>query len=265
VTAPAGARPVALVTGASAGIGAALAREFAADGYDLVLVARRADRLRTLADALAAAHGVTAHVLQADLADPAAPEAIFAALEEQGLELTALVNNAGYGVPGELAESGWVRHRDSLQVMVRAPVQLAYLAAPGMAARGRGYILHVASLSALLPPHAGGTLYYPIKSFLLKFALAHGEELRPHGVRVTAVCPGFTHTEFQEAAGGSTEKVEMPGFLWMTAEAVAKQGYRALMRGRPVCIPGLVNQVLYLVFKYMPDGIGRWLVRVTGG
>lgn len=257
-------RPVALITGASAGIGAAFAWEFARHGYDLVLVARRADRLRALAGEIDQAHGAAAHVLPADLSDPGAPQQIAAEVAARGMAVAALVNNAGYGVPGELAETDWARHRDSLQVMVTAPVHLAYLLAPGMAARGHGFIVNVASLAGLLPPHAGGTLYYPIKAFLLKFSLAHGAELRPAGVHVTALCPGFTRTEFQQAAGGSVEKVDMPDFLWTDAEAVARQGYLAVMRGDPVCIPGWVNRMIYRAFKYLPDSVGRWLVRVTG-
>lgn len=258
-------RPVALITGASSGIGAAFAREFARQGHDLVLVARREERLRSVASELAAAHGVTAHVLPADLADPAAPEMIVADLAARGIEIDALVNNAGYGVPGPLAASDWARHRDCLQVMVTAPVHLAYLLAPAMVRRGRGHILHVGSLSGLLPPHAGGTLYYPVKAFLIKFALAHGAELRPAGVRVTVLCPGFTRTEFQQAAGGTVEAVRMPGWMWSDPDEVARQGYRALMHGDPVCIPGLVNRLIAALFKYLPDRTGRWLVRVTGG
>jgi len=257
-------RLTALVTGASAGIGAAFAREFARNGFDLVLVARREERLAELAGEMAGTYGVRTHVLPADLSRPEAPEEIFAELAARGIRIDALVNNAGYGVPGDLDEVDWTRHRDCLQVMVTAPVHLAWLAAPGMVRRGRGYIVNVASLAGLLPPHAGGTLYYPVKAFVIKFSLAHGAELRDAGVHVTALCPGFTHTEFQEAAGGTVEKVEFPRFLWMDAEAVARQGFRAVMRGDPVCVPGWANRVIAAAFKYLPDRVGRWLVRVTG-
>jgi len=261
---PGTGRPVALVTGASAGIGAAFAREFARNGFDLVLVARREDRLRALAREIEPAHGVRVHVLPADLADPGAPQQVIAAVREMSLPLAALVNNAGYGVPGELGDSDWARHRDCLQVMVDAPVHLAYLAAPEMAERGQGFIINVASLSAFLPPHAGGTLYYSVKAFLLKFSLAHAAELRRSGVHVTALCPGFTRTEFQTAAGGTVEAVTMPDFLWMDAAEVARQGYRAAMRGDLVCVPGWINRMIVLLFKYLPEGVGRWIIRMAG-
>jgi short-subunit dehydrogenase len=264
VTGADGDRLTALVTGASAGIGAAFAREFARNGFDLVLVARREDRLKALAAELEAAHPIRAHVLPADLSRPEAPAEIFQALAGRGLRVDALVSNAGYGVPGLFHEVDWPRHRDCLQVMVTAPVHLAWLAAPEMARRGKGYILNVGSVSGLLPPHAGGTLYYPVKAFVIKFSLAHAAELRGTGVHVTALCPGFTHTEFQEAAGGTVEKVDFPKFLWMDAEEVARRGFRAVMRGDPVCVPGFMNRLLVAVFKYLPDRVGRWLIRVTG-
>jgi short-subunit dehydrogenase len=253
----------ALVTGASSGIGAAFARVFAANGFDLVLTARREGKLHALAQVLAQDFDVATHVVPADLANPQSPQQIFDQLQLMHLTVDALVNNAGYGIPGCFDESDWVRHRDYLQVMTVAPVHLAHLAAPGMVQRGYGRIVNVGSLSGLLPPHAGGTLYYPVKSFIIKFSLAHAEELRGSGVKVTALCPGFTRTNFQQASGGSVEAVTMPDFMWMDADAVAAQGYRAVMRGQPVCVPGWPNKVLAGLFKYLPDGVGRWLIRVT--
>lgn len=254
----------ALVTGASSGIGAAFAREFAAHGFDVVLTARRQELLEALARELEQAHGIAAHVVAADLADPAAPETIFAQLAERGIAVDALVNNAGYGVPGLYNDSDWRRHRDYMQVMMTAPAHLAYLAAPAMVSRGFGRIINVGSISGLLPPHAGGTLYYPVKAFIIKFSLAHGAELRGTGVYVTALCPGFVRTNFQKASGGTVEKITMPQVFWMNAEVVAKRGYRAVMAGDPVCIPGWADRLLVALFKYLPDGIGRWLIRVTG-
>jgi len=257
-------RPVALVTGASAGIGEAFAREFARNGYDLVLVARRKERLQTLARDLERDFGAAARVLASDLSRPEAPAEIFAALKNDAVEVEALINNAGYGVVGQFNESDWRRHRDYLQVMITAPIHLSYLLAPEMAERGRGFIINVGSVSGFLPPHAGGTLYYPAKSFLIKFSLAHGAELCDSGVHVTALCPGFTRTEFQQAAGGTVETVKMPGFLWMRADQVARQGYEAVIRGDPVCIPGFYNRMIVRFFKYIPDTLGRWIVRITG-
>lgn len=257
-------RPVALVTGASAGIGEAFAREFARNGYDLVLVARRKERLQALASDLEREFAAATRVLVSDLSRPEAPAEILAALKNDAIEVEALVNNAGYGVVGRFNESDWSRHRDYLQVMVMTPTHLSYLLAPEMTQRGRGFIINVGSVSGFLPPHAGGTLYYPVKSFLIKFSLAHGAELRDSGVHVTALCPGFTRTEFQQAAGGTVETVKMPGFLWMDADEVARQGYKAVIRGDPVCIPGFYNRMIVRFFKYIPDAVGRWIIRLTG-
>ncbi|MBL6952153.1 MAG: SDR family oxidoreductase [Alphaproteobacteria bacterium] len=253
----------ALITGASSGIGAAFARVFASHGFDVVLTARRERRLRELARELEQAFAITTHVVTADLADPAAPEHIFDDLRARGVHVDALVNNAGYGVPGYFDQSTWQRHRDYLQVMTVAPVHLAHLAAPAMVGRGYGRIINLGSLAGLLPPHAGGTLYYPAKAFLIKFSLAHAEELRGTGVQVTALCPGFTRTNFKQASGGTVEAVSFPEFLWMDAEEVAAQGYRAVMDGVPVCVPGWFNRVLAALFKYLPNSLGRWIIRAT--
>jgi short-subunit dehydrogenase len=254
---------VALVTGASSGIGAAFARVIARNGFDLVLTARREKQLHAVARNLEKAFAVKTHLMPADLADPNAPQRLFDDIQATGLRVDVLVNNAGYGMPGFFNEADWENHRDYLQVMAIAPVHLSYLAAPAMVERGYGRIVNVGSVSGLLPPHAGGTLYYPVKSFLIKFSLAHGEELRRAGVYVTALCPGFTRTDFQRASGGSVEAVTMPDFMWLDADKVAAQGYRAVMRGDQVCVPGWGNRALVGLFKYLPERIGRWIIRAT--
>ncbi|MDH3242771.1 MAG: SDR family oxidoreductase [Alphaproteobacteria bacterium] len=259
-----GAGRVALVSGASSGIGKAFAHILACNGFDLVLTARREQQLRALAQDLEATFATKTHVMRADLTDPTAPRRLFDDIAAADLHVDVLVNNAGYGMPGFFNDTAWDSHRDYLQVMAIAPVHLAYLAAPAMVERGYGRIVNVGSVSGLLPPHAGGTLYYPVKSFLIKFSLAHGEELRRAGVHVTALCPGFTRTNFQQASGGSVEAVTMPGFMWMDADVVAAKGYRAVMRGDPVCVPGWANRALVGLFKYLPEGIGRWIIRATG-
>lgn len=250
-----------LVTGASAGLGAAFARQLAAEGRNLVLVARRRERLERLATELRMAHGVAVAALAADLADPCAPERLAAATRAAKIRVAGLINNAGFGVPGRLTEIPWPRHRATLEAMAAAPVRLCHLYAPGMAIRGEGMILNVSSLAALLPPHAGGTLYYPVKSFLLQFSLALGEEMRRDGVQVTALCPGFVATEFREAAGGSVESVQAPRALWMSPEEVARRALRAVRRGDAICIPGRVDRLIALAFKLMPAALGRRLVR----
>lgn len=250
-----------LITGASAGIGRAFSRAFAQRGYDLVVVARREGPLQEMADALASAHKVAVTAIPADLSDPGTPDRLWRELAERGIEIGGLVNNAGFGVPGALSEVDWARHRTCLEVMVVAPVHLTQLFAPAMVRQGRGAIINVASLSALLPPHAGGTLYYPVKSFLYQFSLAMREELRPGGVHVTALCPGFTETDFQKAAGGTVESITFPRWMWSEADVVVEAAIAAVDRNKAVCVPGLVNKVIAAAFKLMPGPLGRWLVR----
>ncbi|WP_171060606.1 SDR family oxidoreductase [Poseidonocella sp. HB161398] len=259
--APGSPRPVALVTGASSGIGAGFARALAARGHDLALVARREAPLREVAGTLERAHGIRAHCLPADLARPGAPEEIAAGLAARGLAACLLVNNAGFGVPGMLCDVPWERHRATIEVMAAAPVRLCHLLAPAMMAARSGRIVNVSSLSALLPPHAGGTLYYPVKSFLLQFSLAFHAEMRPHGVHVTAVCPGFTATGFRAAAGGTVESVAVPRWLWSEPADVAAAALRAVAANRPVCIPGLFNKMVAVAFKLAPAALGRRMVR----
>ena len=251
----------ALITGASAGIGKAFAEMFAKRGIDIVMVARRRERLEDLAAELRDRHGVDVIVWDGDLAKPETPELLFKALQDEGVTVDVLVNNAGFGVPGDLVDVEWSRHRNCLEVMTAAPVRLTHLFAPGMIERRKGSIINVASLSAVLPPHAGGTLYYPVKSFLLQFSLAMREELRPHGVKVSAVCPGFTETDFQLAAGGTVESVAFPKALWSKPEDVAEAAIAAVRANKPICIPGLVNKVIAVFFKLAPGAVGRWAVR----
>ncbi|MCA6287971.1 MAG: SDR family NAD(P)-dependent oxidoreductase, partial [Phenylobacterium sp.] len=185
-------RRLALVTGASAGIGAALARSLAARGYDLALTARRRERLDALADEVRLRFGVEALVLPEDLADPAAPARLLAAVDAAGRDVDVLVNNAGYGLPGVFAETGWQEQADFLQVMLHAPTELSHRVIPGMTERRFGRILNVASLAGLLPGARGHTLYAATKAYLVRFSQSLHLETRPLGVHVSALCPGFT-------------------------------------------------------------------------
>lgn len=252
-----------VITGASSGIGFAMARAFARRGWNLVLVARREAPLIKAADDLRHAFGVQVMVLPGDLADPEAPAKLWQEIRDKGIRVGGLVNSAGFGVPGQLCDVAWERHRTCIEVMATAPVHLTYLLAPAMIAQGGGRIINVSSLSALLPPHAGGTLYYPVKSFLYQFSLAMREELRPGGVHVTALCPGFTETNFQKAAGGTVESVAMPRWTWSRPEDVAEAALNAVERNKAVCIPGLVNKVIAIAFKLLPGPLARKLVHGT--
>ncbi|MCA0869977.1 SDR family oxidoreductase [Seohaeicola saemankumensis] len=250
----------ALITGASSGIGQAFAEEYAKRGLDLIVVARKADPLQLLADRLGAQHGVTVTVMPGDLTDPETPLRIFDQLSARHINVDILVNNAGFGVPGNLCDVAWPRHRDTIEVMASAPVRLCHLFAPAMQKRRSGRIINVASLSAFLPPHAGGTLYYPVKSYLAQFSLALRAEMKADGINVTALCPGFTHTGFQDAAGGTVESVAIPKWMWSDANDVAQAAIRAVERNKPICIPGVFNKAVAVFFKIMPGAVGRFIV-----
>ncbi len=250
----------ALVTGASAGIGAALARTFAEQGFDLVITARRADRLEALADELRAAHGHAVRVVVADLADPGAPAALYAEVTGAGIEVDALVNNAGYGLTGAFVDAPWDAHRDFLQVMVTAVADLTHRFLPGMIARQRGWIINVASVAGFAPPAPGHTLYGASKSLLIKFSQSLALEVRRHHVNVTALCPGFTYSEFHDVNGMRPQVSRFPKWVWLQADQVAREGYDAVRRGQTVCINGFHYRALVQLLRYLP----QWLVERAG-
>ncbi len=251
----------ALVTGASAGIGKALAEVFARNGFDVILTARREDRLRELGSALEAKYRVKAHVIAADLADPSACEKLVTEIKTRGLRADALINNAGYGVPGSYAGTAWKDQRDFLQVLVTAPCELAHRLIPDMVARKKGYIVNIASVAGLIPGSAGHTLYGASKSFMVQFSRSLHLELEASGVHVTAVCPGFTFSEFHDVTGNRAQVSKMPPYMWMTAEAVAAEGYAAVMRNKAVHVNGWINKGIVLIAKYVPDQIGLMIMR----
>lgn len=252
-------RPLSLVTGASAGIGAAFARELAARGHDLVLVARRAERLHALARELRERHGARAHVIPADLADPSAPRRLTDELQTKGLAVDWLVNNAGYGVPGTFEASAWQVHADSLQVLLTAPTELAWRLLPGMRARGHGRIVNVASLAGHVPGSAGHTLYAASKAFLIKFSQSLALENRHLGVHVCALCPGFTWSEFHDVTGTRALVGKLPRFMWQDAETVVREGIEAVERGEAVHVTGRVNRAIKALAKLTPDRLALWL------
>jgi len=251
----------ALVTGASAGIGKAFAEVFAKNGFDLILTARREERLEALAAELSGKHGIKASVIAMDLADPTGAERLVAEIKTSGLKVDALVNNAGYGVPGNYAASSWKDQKDFIQVLVTAPCELAHRLLPDMIARKKGYIINIASVAGMIPGSAGATLYGAAKSFMVQFSRSLHLEQEANGVHVTAVCPGFTFSEFHDVAGNRAEVSKMPEFMWMTSEAVANQGYDAVMRNKPVHVNGPVNKGIVLLAKYLPDQVGLMIVR----
>ncbi len=247
-------RKLALVTGASAGIGMALARTFAANGYDLALTARRGDRLDKLADELRLRHGIETLTVVADLAQAGAVDQILQDLADHGRQVDALVNNAGYGLPGVYAETSWADQAAFLQVMLHAPAELAHKVLPGMIARQFGRILNVASLAGLIPGSQGHSLYGPTKSFLVKLSQSLHLETLNQGVHVSALCPGFTWSEFHDV-NGTRDQVgnATPDWLWLGADEVAAAGYEAVEANRPICVPGAPNKTIAALAKIIPD------------
>ncbi|CAM4052036.1 SDR family oxidoreductase [Nocardia ninae] len=245
----------ALITGASAGIGAAFAHHLAASGYQLLLVARRGDRLRELAAQLTERHDVRCEVFAADLTDPAAPTAILDHADQLGLDIDILINNAGLSGKTPFADTPWEVLAREIQLMVTAQTELAHLVVPGMKKRRWGRIINLSSIAAFAPP-AASLLYTGIKSYVLNISQALDMELKPHGIHVTALCPGFTHTEFHDVMGTRDKADHLPRILWQQPDAVVTEGWTAVMKGRPVCIPGTVNKISAAAMKPLPIRLG---------
>lgn len=247
-----------LITGASAGLGAQFARAYAAQGDDVVLMARDAARLRALARELADVHGVTAHVQPLDLLDPGAIEALVLELEDAGLEVTRLVNNAGFGLNGPFVDLDGPSQARMIDLNCRVPVELARALAPAMVARGSGGILNVASTAAF-QPGPWMAVYYATKAFVLSFSEALHHELKASGVKVAALCPGPTRTEFF-ARAEMTESLLSRHFAG-DAEKVVADGIAALEANRAVKVSGALNALLAGSMRVTPRPVAR---RVAG-
>jgi len=243
-----------LVTGASSGIGRELARCFAGDGCRLILVSRKADALETLATELRKEKKIQAQVFTADLASPEAPGRLAARLETAGIRVDVLVNNAGFGAQGRFVELDMQRQLDMVQVNITSVMHLTGLLLPGMIKRRQGGILNVASTAAF-QPGPGMAVYYATKAFVLSLSEAIAEELAGTGVKVTALCPGPTTTNFGAAAGGRFRPIAHK--VAMSAEAVARIGHQGYRRGRVVVVAGLRNKALGFSVRLTP----RVLVR----
>ena len=254
-------RPLAVVTGASGGIGLELARLAARDGHDVMIVARSHDRLDEVARELASAHGVGASTVPADLADPAGVAAVVAALE--GTEVDVLVNNAGVGGRGKFAvERSLADDLAMVQLNVNAVVQLTGAVLPGMVTRGRGGVLNVSSTAAYMagPLQA---VYYASKAFVKSFSEALTEECRGTGVRVTALCPGPVDTGFAQAAGMEHTPLMHTGPLMVPAADVAQAGWNALRAGRAVVVPGVALKVGMQALRLTPRRVAARIAQLA--
>ncbi|MEE2526547.1 SDR family oxidoreductase [Hyphobacterium sp. HN65] len=259
------ARKLVLITGASSGIGEAMARVFAKKGWDLALVARREDRLKALAEEMKAQNGVDSLIIAADLAKPGEPERIVAEIEKAGRHVDGLVNNAGAGQPGYFTETGWADQERFLQLMVTAYLQLIHLVLPGMEERNFGRIINVSSVSALLPIATGhtrfsGTIYPGAKSLLIKVAQAIKAEMTGKNVHATAVCPGYTWSEFHDVNGARKSISQLPSYWMLTAEEVAVSAYDAVERNVACRVPGAWYKFMTAMMRILPDPVGEWLI-----
>ena len=243
-------RRTALVTGASAGIGRVFCRRLAAQGHDIIAVARRAERLDALASELANAHGVRVTPLAIDLGEAGAVPALLTALGD--VDIDVLVNNAGYGVPGRYQSSPWPVHERFQRVMVEVVAELSYALVAPMCARRRGTIINVASLAGFLPGSAGHTLYAASKAWMIRFSESLALECEAEGVRVCALCPGFTYSEFHDVTGTRAQLASLPGWMWMSAERVVDEGLAAAAAGRLVHIPGRLNRCIAALARCLP-------------
>lgn len=246
----------AVVTGASSGIGAEIARELARRGHGLTLVARREDRLRALADELGGTHGVHAEVIAADLRDAESRAELPGLLERQGRIVDILVNNAGLSTWGPVASATRADELGLVRTDVEAVVDLCTVFVPGMVTRRRGAVLNTASTAAF-QPLPGQAAYGASKAFVLSYSRALGAELRGSGVTVTALCPGPVESGFAEAAGATDEEAgqALPRIMWVPAPDVAKAGVDGLAAGRPVVIPGTVNRVTAGLAQIVPKSL----------
>lgn len=243
-----------LITGASSGIGEELAHQLAAKGHNVVLVARRVDRLRALADDLQRRHGIRADVLPADLGDPAARERLVTEIDGLDLSLSAVINNAGFGGSGFFARSDQETEREMVRVNVDALHHLTGAFVPGLVERGEGAVLNVASLAASQPLPLFAT-YAATKAFVLSFSEALHAELSGTGVSVTALCPGPVPTEFGERAGMGDVEETLPSLATVPVEQVAREAIEGMERGRRTVTPGILMKGASLAGRYTPRAI----------
>ncbi len=249
-------RPRALITGASSGIGETFARRLARQGHDLVLVARRRDRLEKLASELSESHGVAAEIIQADLSKDADLSVVEERLRSGHIDL--LVNSAGFGSVGEFGDAALERELEQLDVNVRALMRLTHAALASMTERRRGGIVNVASTAAFQPIPNMGT-YAATKAFVLHFSEAVHEEAKRRGVAVTCLCPGPVRTEFQKVAGVDDGRV--PSMVWTSPDKVVDSAFAALRSTRAVVVPGAFNRLAAMSVRFTP----RFLTRRIAG
>jgi short-subunit dehydrogenase len=238
----------ALITGASAGLGREFARQLAAAGKNLVLVARRREPMEELATQLRDAHGVEIEILTADMSDPAAPARLFGETRAKGFEIDYLINNAGSEGPDLVKVRDWGRHDAYLRLMMTSVAAMCHEFMPRMIEEGYGRVINVASVAGLMTV-ANDYSYGPTKAYLVALSKALASTYKEKGVNVMALCPGFTHTDFHASERLTAMKSNMPKFAWYDADVVIRDGLTAIEKGKDVCISGRLYRVLVPVFR----------------
>lgn len=242
----------ALITGASAGIGAAFVRAYAAKGANIILTARREDRLAALAQEIESKHAVKTLTIVADLTDPEAPAEIFSKIQDAGIQVDLLVNNAGWGLPGRYTDNEWSDYQAYIELMVTSCAHLSRLALPSMRKNNYGRIIQVSSVAGLVPGSAGHTLYGACKAFLVSFSQSLAAECADTDINVCALCPGFTYSEFHDVNNTRDIVSKLPKYMFMDAAPVVDAAIAAAERNHVVYVPGIWNKFLVWVAKALP-------------
>ncbi len=252
----------ALITGASSGLGAEFARLLASEGHQLVLVARRLDRLEDLIAELQTQYPQRMEAISSDLAEVGAVAELMDEIATRELSIDILINNAGYSPKESFSMQTSQVVQAQLQVMVNTVTELCHAVLPHMTEKKWGRIINVSSLAAFAPP-GKGTLYSAIKQYVLSFSQSLDMDVRSQGIRVTALCPGFTHTEFHDVMNVAEKAKMIPEVLWSNAADVVNAGWKAVNTGQVVCMPGLLNNAIALMSKRLPERIRYALGRVN--
>ena len=248
-----------LITGASSGIGLNFSHKFAGSGHDVILVARSEEKLRTLSQEIENQYGVKAYVFKADLSKPEASKKLYEEIKAKGIRVDILINNAGFGLFGEFEETDISKELEMIQVNITALTELSKYFGKEMVSRKSGQILNVASTAAFQPGPLMA-VYYATKAYVLSFSEALANEWEPHGVKVTALCPGATRTGFSDAAELQSSKLFQSGV--MSVEEVVEEGYKQMMtNNKTVIIPGMKNRMLTHSIRFMPRKMVTNIVR----
>ena len=245
----------ALVTGASSGIGLEISNELAKQGFNLIITARREDKLRNEAEKIQRKYNVAVDFISSDLSDIDAPNKIFNFCEQKNYQVDILVNNAGYGIKTSFHETPMEDEEKFIRVLGTSVIALSKAFLPKMMERNFGKIMIVSSVAAFAPPSSIQALYGPIKTFMNRFSDSLNINYNDHGITSTAVCPGFTHTEFHTASGVQDEMDRVPSFMKKTAYSVAEEAVIATLKGKKVCIPSKTFKLIVFLLKIVPHSL----------